>query len=87
MRSDYAQASAEERKPLDEGEGDHDFAQREIYALSRSLRRTNLFLKIIIGLLCIVIVALLSINVPDTVKKIKSTVSGKLLKTPVPDGG
>jgi hypothetical protein len=80
--------------PSDDGYAQHDrhdqdhlATTREIYALSASLRRTNLFLKIIIGLLCFTIIALLSMNVPDTVRKmIKSTTcaSERLLKTPVP---
>lgn len=78
-----------ETKPLtDDGEEDHDeVPQREIYTLSRSLRRTNLFMKVVIGLQCFMIIALLSINVPDTVKKIKSTkaFTPSLVPNPVPN--
>jgi hypothetical protein len=78
-REDY------ETKPLTDVDDDHDVPRREIYALSLSLRRTNLFLKIIIGLQCFAIIALLSINVPDTVQKIKSTnaFSSRLVPDPV----
>src|ERR1700712_2962798 len=74
----------DEGKPLRGTDEDHDMPHREIYALSRSLRRTNLFLKVIIGLLCVTIVSLLSINVPDTIQKVKSTkmFSGSLIPNP-----
>jgi len=66
----------------------NEIAQREIYALSRQLRRAQLFLKIIIGLLIIIIIAVMSMNVPESVRKIlKSTncsTGPRLLKTPVP---
>jgi hypothetical protein len=60
---------------------------REIFALSRSLRRTNLFLKIVIGLLLVMIFALVSMNAPDKLQKLIKTAScgaDRLLKTPVP---
>ena len=90
----YSPVADEEGKPLrdrDTSESDPDTYQTppEIFALSRSLRRTNLFLKVIIGLLSICIIAILSLNVGDTVKKIiKQTHcadDAPLLKTPVPD--
>jgi hypothetical protein len=78
-----------ETKPLTDGaDDDHDdVPQREIFTLSRSLRRTNLFMKVVIGLQCFMIIALLSINVPDTVKKIKSSnvFAARLVPNPVPN--
>jgi hypothetical protein len=65
----------------------NDMANREIYALSRSLRRANTFLKIIIALLCVTIISILSMNVPESVRKIiksASCSSEQLIKTPVP---
>jgi hypothetical protein len=97
----YSPAQDEESKPLhtmhedrnavypdDYRHDDEDHATtREIFALSRSLRRTNLFLKVIIGLLCVTIIALLSMNVPDTLKKLikgAACAPDRLLKSPVP---
>jgi hypothetical protein len=71
-----------EREDIDDGA-----AQRELYALSRSLRRANTFLKIIIALLCVTIISVLSMNVPESVRKIikSASCSGEaLIKTPVP---
>jgi hypothetical protein len=71
-----------EREDIDDGA-----AQREIYQLSRSLRRANTFLKIIIALLCVTIISVLSMNVPESVRKIIKSAScaGEvLIKTPVP---
>jgi hypothetical protein len=71
---------------LNPGE-DHLLATQEIYALRRSLRRTNLFLKIIIGLLVLTIFTVLSMNIPDTLKKLIKTATcapDRLLKSPVP---
>jgi hypothetical protein len=82
---DHEYSSVEdEGKPLRGVDGEDDVPHPEIYALSRSLRRTNLFLKVIIGLLCVTIVSLLSINVPDTIQKVKSTkmFSGSLIPNP-----
>jgi hypothetical protein len=91
-RDAYSPVHDDEGKPLqgrDAQDSDHESpaVHPEIYALSRSLRRTNLFLKVIIGLLSVCIIALLSINVPDTVKKVmkQGSCTGPLLKTPVPD--
>jgi hypothetical protein len=74
----------DEGKPLRATDDELDVPHRELYALSRSLRRTNLFLKVIIGLLCVTILSLLSINVPDTIQKVKSTkmFSGSLIPNP-----
>ena|SRR6201995_2722484 len=89
---EYSPVLEEEHKPL-RGDSDGEEAQpsvahHEIYALSRSLRRTNLFLKIIIGLLCVTIIALLSMNIPDKVKDmikhVSCEVSDNLIKSPVP---
>jgi hypothetical protein len=66
---------------------DDTAAQREMYALSRSLRRANTFLKIIIALLCVTIISVLSMNVPESVRKIIKSAScaGEvLIRTPVP---
>jgi hypothetical protein len=71
-----------EREDIDDGA-----AQREIYQLSRSLRRANTFLKIIIALLCVTIISVLSMNVPESVRKIIKSAScagEALIKTPVP---
>jgi hypothetical protein len=81
--------SMHERHPeSDQNSSDeHLITTRELYALSRSLRRTNLFLKIIIGLLVLTIITLLTMNVPDSLKKlIKSAACApnRLLKSPVP---
>lgn len=87
-RETYSPVQDEEGKLLNNREDQESPAVHpEIYALSASLRRTNLFLKVIIGLLSICIIALLSINVPDTVKKVmkQGSCTGPLLKTPVPD--
>jgi hypothetical protein len=90
---DYDAVLTEEHKPLrvdsdgEEAEATTQLPHHEIYALSRSLRRTNLFLKIIIGLLGITIIALLSINIPDKVKdmiKQASCAPDYIIKTPVP---
>jgi hypothetical protein len=89
---EYTPVLEEEHKPLriesDGEEGESPIPHHEIYALSRSLRRTNLFLKIIIGLLCITIIALLSMNIPDKVKEMIKNVScvtsDNLIKSPVP---
>lgn len=87
--TDESKPLREERERVDDDDDDREGAPlpAELYALSRSLRRTNLFLKIIIGLLVVCILALASINVPDSVKKIlKSTKCDDepMLKTPVP---
>jgi hypothetical protein len=81
----------EEAKPLrshhEDVGSDDTAAQREIYALSRSLRRANTFLKIIIALLCVTIISVLSMNVPESVRKIIKSASCApevLIKTPVP---
>jgi hypothetical protein len=93
-RAGDMQDDDDEAKPLrshreDVGEDD-TAAQREIYALSRSLRRANTFLKIIIALLCVTIISVLSMNVPESVRKIikSASCSGEaLIKTPVPFSG
>jgi mycotoxin biosynthesis protein UstYa len=88
---EYEPVMDEEHKPLRvDSDGEYappQLAHQEIYALSRSLRRTNLFLKVIIGLLCVTIVALLSINIPEKVKSMMKDIScsiDPLIKTPVP---
>jgi hypothetical protein len=95
-QGEYAPVMEDENKPLSlrhpEEETAQQLTQHEIYALTRSLKRTNLFLKIIIGLLCFTLIALLSINVPNQVKEMIKTVTcdtvtceaGSLIKTPVP---
>lgn len=90
--SEYSPVLEEEHKPLrmdsDGEEGEPSVPHHEIYALSRSLRRTNLFLKVIIGLLAVTIIVLLSMNIPDKVKDIIKNVSCEtkpnLIKSPVP---
>jgi hypothetical protein len=87
---EYEPVMDEEHKPLrvdSDGEYPPQLAHQEIYALSRSLRRTNLFLKVIIGLLCVTIIALLSINIPEKLKSMIRNVScsiDPLIKSPVP---
>jgi len=84
---EYGPVPDDESRPLNDVGLETELQQREIYALQRSLRRTNLFLKIIIGLLAVTIIALLSINVPDTVKKIKElptlATQNTIVKNPV----
>lgn len=82
-------ADDDEDKPLrtEREDVDDGVTQREIYALSRSLRRANTFLKIIIALLCVTIISVLSMNVPESVRKIIKSAScagEALIKTPVP---
>jgi hypothetical protein len=89
-------AEEDERKPLHdfhEGpEGDMQSAA-EIYALKRTLKRTNLYLKVLIGLLSVTILALLSLQGPTAYRTIKGTKDKpqqgdkpkQLIKTPVPD--
>jgi hypothetical protein len=87
----YAEVLDDENKPLTlhhiDEETSQQLEQHEIYALSRSLKRTNLYLKIIIGLLCFAIIAILSMNVPSNVKEMIRTMTCKfdpIIKTPVP---
>jgi hypothetical protein len=91
---EYTRVAEEERKPLndyhDEPESDVQTAA-EIYALKRTIKRTNLYLKVLIGLLSVTILALLSLQGPTAYKTIKGTkdtpkeAPKQLLKTPVPD--
>ncbi|KAF2675391.1 hypothetical protein BT63DRAFT_450376 [Microthyrium microscopicum] len=91
-REDYSAVAGDEAKPLREQHEHHAGDEMsgihpELYAMSRSLRRTNLFLKIIIGMLCVCLLAILSINVPDTMRRIVKSAKcddEPLIKTPVP---
>jgi hypothetical protein len=93
---DYSSPMDEEQKPLT-GSSDREdntapgLSHHEIYSLNRSIRRTNLFLKIIIALLTITIIALLSVNIPkslitDLLKQATCPTydTTPLIKTPVP---
>ncbi|QDS68410.1 hypothetical protein FKW77_010777 [Venturia effusa] len=65
----------EERKPLnaayhDEADNDVQTAA-EIFELKRALKRTNLYLKVLIGLLAVTILALLSLQGPSAYKTMK----------------
>lgn len=98
MSDEYTRVGEEERKPLtdyhDEAETDVQTAA-EIYALKRTIKRTNLYLKVLIGLLSVTILALLSLQGPTVYKTIKETKDKpkdtttprpkQLIKTPVPD--
>lgn len=101
---EYARVGEEERKPLnsyhDEAENDVQTAA-EIYALKRTIKRTNLYLKVLIGLLSVTILALLSLQGPSAYKTIKEVKDKpkeapkevlkeapkpkQMIKTPVPD--
>jgi len=86
-QDEYSRVAEEERKPLQEYEHEHDTDHQsiaEIYALKRSIQRTNLYLKILVGLLCVTILALLSLQGPSAYKTLKDT-QKRILKTPVPD--
>jgi hypothetical protein len=80
--------SDEESKPL-HGDLDSDNGQEttaEIYALNRSIQKTNLYLKIVIGLLSVTVFALLFLQSPATYKTYKELKNPKrLIKTPVPE--
>lgn len=71
---EYTPVGEEERKPLnayhDEADNDVQTAA-EIYALKRTIKRTNLYLKVLIGLLSVTILALLSLQGPSAYKTIK----------------
>jgi hypothetical protein len=87
---EYTRVAEEERKPLnayhEEPENDLQSAA-EIYALKRTIKRTNLYLKVLIGLLSVTILVLLSLQGPTAYKTIKGTKDKpkQLIKTPVPD--
>lgn len=92
-RDEYAPVADDETKRLNgsagdyDNEGGHAGISPEIYVLQKSLRRTNLMLKIVIGLLVICLLALASINIPQSVKDLVETAkcgSRQLIKTPVP---
>jgi len=84
-REDYDHVVDEETKPLNEYEHESDIqATAELYALNRSVKRTNLYLKVVIGLLCLTILALLSLQAPTAYKTIKDA-KKRILKSPVPD--
>ncbi|KAE9961949.1 hypothetical protein BLS_007965 [Venturia inaequalis] len=101
---EYTRVGEEERKPLnayrEEADNDEQTAA-EIYALKRTIKRTNLYLKVLIGLLSVTILALLSLQGPSAYKTIKEVKDKpkeaakeaskgapkpkQLIKTPVPD--
>lgn len=83
---EYSAVADEERKGLTteyehEPEVDHQNTA-EIYALNRSIRKTNLYLKVIIGLLVLCILSLLSLQGPDAYRKLKKNT--QLIPSPVP---
>jgi len=85
---EYSAVADDERKGLTteyehEPEIDHQNAA-ETYALNRTIRRTNLYLKIIVGLLVLCILSLLSLQGPDAYRKLKHSTS-TLLPSPVPN--
>ncbi|TLD25673.1 hypothetical protein E2P81_ATG09330 [Venturia nashicola] len=101
---EYTRVREEERKPLnayhEETENDVQTAA-EIYALKRTIKRTNLYLKVLVGLLSVTILALLSLQGPSAYKTIKEVKDRpkeaaeavfqeapkpkQMIKTPVPD--
>jgi len=85
----YREVGEDEDKPLREGKDseDNDYRSAEIYDLTRSLRKTNLILRIIAGLFGTVIVLLLLLVFATgyKTKEVKAGGQEHLLKTPVPD--
>jgi hypothetical protein len=89
-QEEYDRVSDEESKPLHhDSESDHGHDHQttaEIYALNRSIRKTNLYLKIIIGLLSVTVFALLFLQSPATYKTYKELKNPKrIIKSPVPE--
>ena len=87
-QEDYDRVSDEESKPLHGSDNDNDNAHQttaEMYALNRSIQKTNLYLKIIIGLLGATIFALLFLQSPATYKTFKDLKHKPLIRTPVPE--
>jgi hypothetical protein len=86
-QDEYDRVADEESKPLHDGDSDNDHqTTAEMYALNRSIQKTNLYLKIVIGLLAFIIFALLFLQSPNTYKTYKELKNPKqLIKTPVPE--
>jgi len=85
----YDRVMDEESKPLHDSDRDSDNDHQttaEIYALNRSIQKTNLYLKIVIGLLAVTIFSLLFLQSPATYKTYKELKNPKkLIKTPAPE--
>jgi hypothetical protein len=89
-QDEYDRVSDEESKPLHhDSDSDHGHDHQttaEMYALNRSIQKTNLYLKIIIGLLAVTVFALLFLQSPATYKTYKELKNPKrIIKSPVPE--
>ncbi|KAF2421034.1 hypothetical protein EJ08DRAFT_526987 [Tothia fuscella] len=84
----YDRVVDEESKPLhvasSDSENEHQ-TTAEIYALNRAVLKTNLYLRIVIGLLSATLFALLFLQSPATYKTFKELKKKPILKTPVPE--
>lgn len=86
---DYDRVVDDESKPLHvshDSDSDHEHqTTAEIYALNRAVQKTNLYLKVVVGLLSATLFALLFLQSPATYKTFKELKKQPLLKTPVPE--
>lgn len=79
----------DESKPLhvnhdSDSDNEHQ-TTAELYALNRAVQKTNLYLKVVVGLLSATLFALLFLQSPATYKTFKELKKKPLIKTPVPD--
>jgi len=86
----YREVAEDEDRPLREEKDseDNDYRSAEIYDLTRSLRKTNLILRVIAGLFGTTIVLLLLLVFAAGYKTKQVKAAGRQehhLKTPVPD--
>jgi hypothetical protein len=86
---DYDRVVDDESKPLhnshdSDSDNEHQ-TTAELYALNRAVQKTNLYLKVVVGLLSATLFALLFLQSPATYKTFKELKKRPLIKTPVPD--
>ncbi len=86
--SNVARSEEEEQKPLrDDSSADHDALDRELYELKRQLRRTNLYLRIVLGVIGAAAASFFVLQLGRIVQAARipaASVYRPLIKTPVP---